>query len=449
MAVTPRPLNSGFRRLFTWGAGVGIQPVGEDLHVVITRLRPSGVAVAGETRIANFAERPSAEWGAELTSFLRKLGAAHVPAVLLIPRGAVTVRPVPMAGVADADLASAISFQVDALHPYDETDAVYSWARLPGTDTVLVGVAPASAVAHYSARFAEAGIKLASVSFSAAAFHTAVRLYRTPPETGFLAAAPHGNPSESQAWELYGESAARPVFSSAFDQSERMLSMARSDLRLPAETELLGMERILPPPVQAPEGFDLRLAALPYAASLVSAVPRLSLNANLLPESQRAGGSAWMYAPTAMLGLLLVIAGGLLASQDSYQERQYLKKLNEEITALEKRAQHAQKLDAEAADLRGKVGLLDDFRRRSGADADALREITALIPPPAWVGSLNLNRATVNLIGESEQAAGLVETLDKSPLFVNAALGQVSGQNFGMRAGREGPGTGEMEAPKQ
>jgi Tfp pilus assembly protein PilN len=446
LAVTTQPLNGGLRRVLAWGAGVGIQPVGNDLYVVVSRLRPSGVTVAGSTRIVNFTDRPSTEWGAELSAFLRKHGVAHVGAVLLLPRGHVTVRAVPMAGVADADLASAVMFQVDALHPYDETDAVYSWARLPGREAgreeVLVGVAQASVVADLSARFAEAGVKLGSISFSAAAFHTGARLYRTPPE-GFLAAAP-----SADSWELYGESAARPVFTSSYDSTERMLAMARADLRIPADTELVGIERLLPAPTGAPEGFELRANALPYAASLASAAPRLALQANLLPEAQRAGGSAWMYAPTAVLGGLLVIAGGLLAAQNSFQDTQYLKQLNVEIATLEKQAQRAQKLDADAADLRARVALLDGFRRRSSADAEVLREITALIPAPAWVSTLNMNRTGVNLNGESDQAAGLVETLDKSPLFANTALGQLSGQNFSLRMGREGAGTGELEAPK-
>lgn len=445
MAVSAQPLNAGLRRLLTWGAGVGIQPVGDDLHVVVSRLRPSGVSVAGTACIANFVERPSTEWGAELSSFLRKHSAAHVGAVLLLPRGHVTVREVPMAGVADADLASAVMFQVDALHPYDETDAVHSWARLTGSegaakDDVLVGVAQASVVSGFSARFAEAGVKLASVSFSAAALHTATRLYRTPPE-GFLAAAPSGS-----TWELYGESPARPVFTSGYDSSERMLAMARADLRLPGDAELLGIERLLPPPTSAPEGFELRTLALPYAASLASAAPRLALQANLLPEAQRAGGSAWIYAPTAVLAGLLVIAGGLLAAQGSYEDAQYLKMLNAQITTLEKEAQRARKLDAETAEMRVRVALIDDFRRRSGADAEVLREITTLIPPPAWVSTLTLNRTVINLSGESDMAAGLVETFDKSPLFANTSLGQLSGQNFSLRTGREGPGTGEPAA---
>jgi Tfp pilus assembly protein PilN len=443
MAAIAGPLNGGLRRLASWGTGVGIQPVGPDLHVVVSRLRPGGVTVAGETRIANFAERTSAEWGVEINHFLRKTGAAHVPAVLLLPRSAVTVRPLAMVGVADADLASAVSFQVDALHPYDETDALYSWARLGASDNILIGVAQASLVDRFSSRFAEAGVKLASVSFSAAAFYTAARLYRTPPEGGFLAALPGAG-----AWELYGESSARPIFSSTYDSSERMLAMARSDLRLPAESELLGIERVLPAPLSAPEGFDVRAAALPYTASLASAAPRFALQANLLPEAQRAGGSAWAYAPTAMLGLLLVIAGGLLAAQDSFQDRQYLKRLNAEIASLEKQAQQAQQLDAQAAELRDRVEMLDGFRKRSTADAEALREITALVPPPAWVGNLTLNRTQMNLNGESDQAAGLVEVFDKSALFANSALGQVSGQNFSLRANREGPGTGEVETPK-
>jgi hypothetical protein len=440
VAVTaPRPLNGGLRKLIGWGTGVGIQIEGADLHAVVCRLRPGGASVAGAARISNVAERPSAEWGAELGAFLRKHSAAHVGAVLLLPRGGVTVRTLALPGVAGGDLASAVSLQVDTLHPYDETDAVFSWAQLPESGQLLVGVAQASAVSIWSARFAEAGVKLASVSFSAAALYTAARFYRTPPAE-FLAAAPAGT-GGGELWELYGESEARPVFSSPFDSTERTLAMARADLRLDAASDLLGVERILPPPVQAPEGFDIRPAALPYAAALASAAPRWALTGNLLPEAQRANGSAWTYVPTMVLATLLTIGVGLLAAQDAFQNQRYLKRLNAEIVKMEKQAQRAQAIDAQAALARDQVGQLDGFRTRSAADANALKEITALVAPPAWVTNLTMNRSEVSFNGESPEPAALVQVLDQSPMFVNSGLGQMSGQLFAIHMNREGRGT--------
>jgi cell division protein FtsB len=434
--------------------GVGIAPVANNLHVVVSSLRPSGVRVLGETWIQNYTERPSAEWGRELADFLQRFGAGHVPAVVVLPRKAVTVRVLGLPGVAPQDMGAAVAFQADSLHPYDEAEAIWSWGPVadaaPGEvppNNVLVGISTNGVVEGFSARFAEAGVKLGSVSFSAAAFYTAARFFRSPEPAGVFAVIP--SRAEGMAGELYGESPVRPVFSSAFDGGERMVAMARSDLRLPADAELVSVQRLLPAPLSAPADFDLSASATPYAASILSAAPRFSLESNLLPPELRMGKSALAYAPTLALASLLVIAVVMLAGQNSYQDRKYLEQLNAEIATIEKRAQRAQELDAEAAQLRARIELLDQFKRRSAADAEALKEITDLVAAPGWVGQMSMGRTEVSLAGESDQAASLVETFDKSPLFVNASLGLVSGQAFQLKVSREGPGTGEPPADKQ
>jgi Tfp pilus assembly protein PilN len=437
--------NAGWRRWLSFGAGVGIEVAGRDLRVLVVRVRPAGVVVAGEMRIEGFDERPAAEWGAEYAAFLKTAGATNVPAALLIPRSQVTVRHLALPGVAPKDLPAAISFQVDSLHPYDENEAVHCWARLDGGQDVLVGVTTSAVLNGVTARCAEAGIKLGWVTFSAAALYTGARLYRTPPEGGFLAMVPDG------AWaEAYGESAARPVFSSPIDvSSERARAMAASDLRLEPGAEPVWVDQILPPPVKASAEFDLRRSALVYSAALMSATGWWALPANFLPESHRSSAPLLAWAPTAVLLVLTAIAGGMLAGQDSMQSQQYLDRLNAEIARFERRVRRVEQLDADAAAARARAELIQRFRRRSQADADALRELTAILPPPVWLNNLVLTRSMVTLYGEADNAAELLKTLDSSALFAESEFAQMTGRNnegvepFVIRAKREGPGTGE------
>ena len=74
-------------------------------------------------------------------------------------------------------------------------------------------------------------------------------------------------------------------------------------------------------------------------------------------------------------------------------------------------------IDKVITDTRARTHLLDEYRRRPKRDMDALLEVTKLIPPPGWVGSFDLDRQGLQIAGESEQAAGLLKTLDGSPLF--------------------------------
>src|SRR6185436_16034094 len=154
----------------------------------------------------------------------------HVAANVVLPRNEVIVRQVDLPGVSGADLASAIRFQLDGLHPYSEDDVLSSWTRLEHSSTVLVAIARAETIQRYATLFAEAGIKIAGFTCSAAVIYSALRLFGNTPPAELLAYEAGGS-----GVEIYGESPAKPVFSAAFDiQSaglDRAASMASAELR--------------------------------------------------------------------------------------------------------------------------------------------------------------------------------------------------------------------------
>jgi len=433
------PHNSPLRRWLAIGTGVGIEIGTRDLRVVAARVRPGGARVLGSAVIERFRERPAAEWGAEYADFLKRLGVSHLAATVLLPRREVIVRVLALPGVPPKDLEAAISFQIDALHPYPEEEAAWTWARLDATDSVVIAIARRETIAHYVSLLAEAGVRAAAFTVSAAAVYSALRLPGGRPAGAFLALH-----EDEEGIEAYGESPARPLFSAEFPAGwERVAAMAAAELRLEDGQGAVRLAELLPAPKTFPQDFDLAAAARCYAAALDGACPRLGLRLNLLPAEHRASASRLIYAPTVALLVLLAAAGIAMAAIRPIEDRRYMTALRAEIARLEPVALKAGELDRQIEAIRARTRSLDEFRRRTKADLDLLAELTRRLQPPTWVAQLEITRDAVNLAGEAEQAAGLLKVLDESPLLRNseftmpiARIG--SAESFRIRCQREG-----------
>jgi Tfp pilus assembly protein PilN len=402
-----------FRKWLAIGTGVGIQIGEADLSVIVTRVRPTGARVLGATTVARFRERPAADWGAEYTEFLRRLGASYLSATVLLPRRDLIVRQLALPGVADRDLAAAIGLQLDSLHPFGEDEAAHAWCRIGRSGAVLIAILRREVLERYIALFSEAGVKIAAFTFSAAAVHSGARLLSTPPRGGFLALA-----ECEGALEIYGESETKPVFSAAFElPRDDASARAAAELRLPADAEPLELSALLPAPKTAPAGYDSSRNTLAYAAALAGACPRLALPLNLLPPEHRSSTSRALFAPTAVLAFLLVVVLVGLASITPIEDRKYLAGLESEIARFEPQARKAGTLDRGIDQARVRVTLLDGFRQRSKADLDALADLTKVMQPPVWVTTLEMNRNSAVLSGQAEQAAPLLKLIDGLPQF--------------------------------
>ena len=443
-----------------FGTGVGVEINGEDLFVTVARVRPSGVEIAGSLNIQAFRDQAASVWGSVYRKFLKKLGGSHLAAVVLLPRSGVIVRQLNLPGVSNRDMAAAIALQVDTQHPFPEEDAVHAWARIGKTDTVLVGITRRQVIEEYTTLFAEAGIKISSFTFSAAALYSGVRMFGDPPGVGFLAvsgaskaqrplAAAPTDKGTQQNWgddefEAYGESPARPVFSARFDSgAQRALTQALAELRLPAESEPVPLDSVLPRPTAMPVDFQISTAPLPYAAALSAACPWLALNVNLLPETSRQSSSRMIFIPTIVLGCLVALAGVGLAAHGGYDQRRYLESLHAEIRKIEPMAARSHTLDVKIAETRRRIEALDSFRLRTRDDMDTLDELTRILAPPTWVDLLEMTRGEVRIAGGTEQAAALLKTLDGTHKFQNSEFTMPMGRQanievFSIRAQRTG-----------
>lgn len=421
------------RNWLVFGTGVGIEIGASDLRVVVVRVRPSGAEVAGAHTIERYPERPAAEWGAEAADFTGRHGAGHLAATVVLPRREVIVRTVQLPGVEPKDMEAALALQIDSLHPYAEGEAAWTWARLGKSKSVMVGIARRAYVDRQLELLAEAGIKVASFTFSAAAIHGAIRLFGAPPADGVL-----GLMETAGGVEVYGESPARAAYSATFSESwERAALVAAGELRAPVTP--VELSALTPKPRgELPAAFQIA-----YLGALAAACPRYSLGANLLPEALRRQSSKLIYAPTLALGVLLVAGMAALGFYQRYEDRNYLNKLNEEVKFLEPRARQLQHIERRIAETRRRMQMLDQFQLRTKADLDAVKEVTRLVPPPAWLNMMELSRTTLTIGGEADQATGLLKSLDSSAQFRDSEfvipLSRVGNvEAFRIRAGREG-----------
>src|ERR1019366_7076475 len=351
---------------------------GPDLEIAVARVRPTGVQVLARTTIPRFRERPAAQWGAEYSALLGKLGTPHLSATVLLPRPEVIVRQIALRGVEAKDLEAAIAFQLDGINPYGDQEVLFGWTPL-GEGGVLVGIAPLGTVDRYLELFTEAGIATGSFTFVAAPIHGAIRLVPPPPRDFVAIGRGAGS-----AVEVYGESRARPVFSAEFD--------------LPPEK----------------------------AAAMAAAEPRLAPAANLLPPERRESASRGIFIPTAVVAAALLIVLGATLAWPGYEQRQYLKELEAEIAQLRPQTARGAALCHQIDHTRSCARLLDEFRSRTRSDMDAINELTRLLPPPVWANTIDMSRDAVLILGEADQAAPLLKVLDASPLFHNSEFNGIS-----------------------
>jgi len=247
--------------------------------------------------------------------------------------------------------------------------------------------------------------------------------------------------SATGAVEVYGESPSRPVFSAEFDMSpQRATTLALAELRLAADTAPRTLEEMLPSPAVNPVENDLSRDALPYAAALSGACPRFLPAANVLPPEYRRFNSRAVFVPTMVLAALLLLVAGSMVAYASWSDRQYLKQLDSEIAKLKPLKLRADSLDREYTRTRSRAQLLDQFRKQTRMDLDAINELTRLLEPPAWSKNVDMARDTVRISGDAPQTAPLLKILDASPFFeksvIQMAAPQANGESFQISTNR-------------
>lgn len=409
--------HGSWRRAVVFGTGFGIVIGERNLEVAVVRARFSGATLLAATGIADFRNRPAAEWGAELLRFLAATAETRLAATVLLPRDEVIVRTVTLPGVADKDIASALELQIDSLHPWGDVEVAWGWSRA-GRDDLVVGLVRKERLDSYETLFAEAGILLAAVTFSTAVVHSAIRIWSAAPASLLCFNAVASSSDARGRIEVYGESASRAVFSAEFSVvPERALALSRAELRMASDYPAMPLLEALPLSTNG----KVPPSALAYAAAVAGAATRVTRFANLLPAERRASHNRLQYLIPAFLAVLLAaLLVAVFAIFPAIEQRRYRAELDRAARGLEPAVLRAQTLEKRINADRLKIAALDEFRRRPQMDLDILNELTRLLPPPIWTSAIEIYPDYVLISGEADQAAPLLKTLDSSALFQNS-----------------------------
>jgi Tfp pilus assembly protein PilN len=458
--------------LETIGTGIGLEIRGADLAVAVVKSRWKGAAVLASGAIRDFRGRPAAEWGGEYEQFLKAHRVGDLPATLALPRHEAIVRLLHLPAGAGAELASAVRFQVDALHPYGEENVYFGFAPLErpdaaGTLPVAVVIAAREVVDGYADLFAEAGVKLRGMTVVAACFYGASRLLRRQPPAPFLLVD-----RQNGHWELYGESGARPLLSAAFDAAamplDKAVAAAVAELRLPEDTPapvllcgasaeaegaaVLPAGQVLGSPVEAPEQFELQREAGVFATALAAACPRWGWRLNLLPRERRTSSARWPLIATGVAAAAAILVALLLWLRAPVQDRRYARELEREIRRLEAVEREVRGLEQQVERARARRRQLENFRRRPEADLALITEVSRRLPDTVWLNLIEVNEDTAQLAGEADAAAPLLGLLDSSGVLTGSAfaasIARVENREvFRIRAARQDRGAPPPASP--
>jgi Tfp pilus assembly protein PilN len=191
---------------------------------------------------------------------------------------------------------------------------------------------------------------------------------------------------------------------------------------VPPAFQLRSVAEMLPAPLEAPAGFDLRREATAFAVALDSACPRLGWRANLLPLEHRKSDSRWMYAPTAALAAAVVLLAVAFAVRPLVQDRALLAALESESARLEQIVHDVEQTESQSGHARRRLLHLRNARWRAEADLRVMRELSELVPGDTWLQSIDLNDGGALLVGEAPAAAPLLGVLSGAAKLTDASF---------------------------
>jgi Tfp pilus assembly protein PilN len=383
--------------MLTLKTAIGIAIRGEDLEFVCLKRTLGGVSEPETMRLEKYRAMRPADAGRAYRQFLERCGLSATNAMVALPRRQVLLRVITLPAEAKHNLAKAIEYQVDTLHPFEEGGVDYDFAVLRQDEgrlqVAVVMVDKGTAQEHYE-WFSQAGIAIAGFTASAAALYAEIHA-----QAPVIAVAANGAEAE-----ILGVSADGVVSKQVLAaQVEREVALCRAELRMSPEAE--------PRLVENPN------VAL---ATARAALERRPFAVNVLPPERRVFRSPWMYAPTYALGGMAALLLMALALRGTVQDQLYLNRLNGEIRQLEPRVAFIDRLDTQHRKALDRLLLLRSLRAETSVKAQALAELTRILPPAVSLSEVDSRDGLVIIAGQAEAAGGLLGTLGSSPWFRNA-----------------------------
>ncbi|OFW01148.1 MAG: hypothetical protein A3H94_03585 [Acidobacteria bacterium RIFCSPLOWO2_02_FULL_60_20] len=447
-------------------SGIGIEFRNGNFHGVYCKSFWKNFREIDRMEIRDYQRLGPRECGRLYREFLRRQGLKSPWTVVALARSQVLLRALRFPRGMEQELARAVEYQLDALHPFEEGSVAWShaiWAlsdgakagasggnggRTQSSETqVLVAIAQKQYIEELADWFREAEIPVSQ-------FSVTTTLLLGYLEAGIAAQLRTGKPyfllhATEQGMELLGCAAEKglvsreiPLTAEAPPEADEIVALigkeldsAHSEMRLVSDdrprVHCCGEGWL---PESAAESAHLPFHAVPVvagaslnrediagvAAAYAASHRRGPLSLNLLPAERRSFQPRLAYAPTYALSGLLVVLAMAMGLRGSVQDWIYSRYLERERQALLPGIQELEKLHSANQDTLAHLASLEAFRRSGGLPLDLLDELTRTLPADAWLQQLQYEGNTVTMSGTATSASAVLQAVSSS-IYLEAA----------------------------
>jgi Tfp pilus assembly protein PilN len=445
--------------------GIGIDIQAGSLIAICVKRQWKRVRVTGRLEIPNYRTAGPEQCGKLYREFLRRNGLKAPWTVVALPRSHVLLRWLNFPQAVEKDLASAVAYQLDSLHPFEEGTVYWDFAAWKnssgaadgaGRIEVPVAIAEKKFVDETAAWFRDAGIGVSQFTVSTAALCAglAVRLLARAD------ADPRHTPSffvlnaGLQTLQFIGYSPGSlvskevPLPSGGWENGEAIralveheLALTRSELRLadddrpplilcgkslpfdlgdasrPFLFAVSSADDLFSLPGAGAENFRLQENATAFMAALEAADRSLPIALNLLPAEARTFQSPLVYFPAFALSGLIVVLLILLGLRGTVQDWRYEQYIDRQIQSLQPQVTLVEAAQEHSRKMYERLNLLADTGNSPTVPLEILNELTRLFPDDAWLQELQYDGNTLSFSGFAKSASPLLQTLANSPYF--------------------------------
>lgn len=170
--------------------------------------------------------------------------------------------------------------------------------------------------------------------------------------------------------------------------------------------------------LEALKGLGLQPSRLCAAEDEISA----SHGINLLPPAQHERGSRKWAMATLALGVTAIVLTAAAVWLPLERKRAESILLAERVTFLRTESITARQLETEVGRLTKRIDFIPRQKQLHPPVIRALNDLTELLPDDAWLYQLRLQKTQLEIQGYSKSASGLIELIEGSPTFQDAAF---------------------------
>jgi general secretion pathway protein L len=228
----------------------------------------------------------------------------------------------------------------------------------------------------------------------------------------YLPAAAEANLRQALAFEMDRQTpfnADEVFYDYRILQRDRESAQLRIDLAVALREPVLRDIRVLESVGMAPTGADVIIDGRPAGLNLLP----VDLRHRMVNSRQRAN---LVFAGAFLLLLVLVMGQSIWLRQHQLDE------VREAIDEVRQEALQVQEIRERIKDASEAAGFLDERRAASVPTVKVLAEVTRVMPDDTYLDRLLISSDNVQMQGKSENAQRLIELVNQSPLFTDAAF---------------------------